>query len=198
MDRLTVGANLEHYLLVAFPVRGRELSSMRSSNLIILASLLGAVTLHMFLPIYYSPLTAPCFYLPAEGRVIESLQNDTRSRYHLYPAAYSFRPGPFNESSLKIDHKFLFWLGVYRRAYFWSSSILSVVLPLLALLFFSIAIYARLFCGESGRFRGSNAEQKECVVRLALAATASHLLFETPQVPPPSFPLSLPHPVLCP
>uniref|UniRef100_A0A914VW96 G-protein coupled receptors family 1 profile domain-containing protein n=1 Tax=Plectus sambesii TaxID=2011161 RepID=A0A914VW96_9BILA len=65
----------------------------------------------------------------------------------------------------------------YEKVYYYLTAILINVGPLLMLLWCSMGVTRALMC--LGKFRTNN-QQKQCVIRLALATTACHLVFEFP------------------
>jgi hypothetical protein len=67
----------------------------------------------------------------------------------------------------------------YEKVYYYLTAILINVGPLLLLLWCSVGVTRALLC--LGKFR-TNSQQKQCVIRLALATTACHLVFEFPSV----------------
>lgn len=71
----------------------------------------------------------------------------------------------------------------YEKIYYYLTAVLINVGPLLMLLWCSTGVTRALMC--LGKFRTNN-QQKQCVIRLALATTACHLVFEFPSVGYPS------------
>uniref|UniRef100_A0A7E4VLQ2 G_PROTEIN_RECEP_F1_2 domain-containing protein n=1 Tax=Panagrellus redivivus TaxID=6233 RepID=A0A7E4VLQ2_PANRE len=77
-----------------------------------------------------------------------------------------------------VQTKPLFVHAVYEKVYYWTQMTVSITLPTIAMLVCSVLILTRFtFKQELGE---AFSQRRKCVIRMTVATTVSHLLFEGP------------------